>query len=81
MSKQWTAVPKDKPWAIQDNNGALIGTFREEYAHLIAAAPDMYEALEGLLENYKHNKGKGLGVSPIYKAKVALAKARGESHD
>ena len=50
-------------------------------ARLIAAAPDLYEALEDLLENYKENKGEGLGIGPIMKAKQALAKARGESVD
>jgi hypothetical protein len=45
---------------------------------LMAAAPDLYEALEDLLLNYKENKGKGLGIGPIMKAKTALAKARGE---
>ena len=49
--------------------------------NLIAAAPDLFEALEDLLENYKENKGEGLGIGPIMKAKQALAKARGESVD
>jgi hypothetical protein len=47
-------------------------------AKLIAAAPELYDALEDILLNYKENKGKGLGIGPIMKAKAALAKARGE---
>ena len=49
-----------------------------KYDNLVDAAPDLYEALEDLLENYKENKGEGLGIGPIMKAKQALAKARGE---
>ncbi len=44
-----------------------------------AAAPDLYAALEGLLDNYKANNASGLGVGPIFKARAALAKARGEA--
>ena len=61
-----------------------LGNTRNENkydGYLIAAAPDLYEALEDLLENYKENKGEGLGIGPIMKAKQALAKARGESVD
>lgn len=47
--------------------------------HLIAAAPELLEALEGLLENYKYNQGKGLGIGPIMKAKTAIKKAKGET--
>ena len=49
-----------------------------KYDNLVDAAPDLYEALEDLLKNYKENKGEGLGIGPIMKATQALAKARGE---
>ena len=59
-----------------------VATCETKYdAMLIAATPDLFEALEDLLENYKENKGEGLGIGPIMKAKQALAKARGESVD
>ena len=48
-------------------------------ARLIAAAPDLLEALEDLIGNYKENKGAGLGIGPIMKAKTAIAKAKGET--
>ncbi len=50
-------------------------------AHLIAAAPDMYEALEKLLDKYRssvsYEKGHDYDLSDM--AESALAKARGES--
>jgi len=45
---------------------------------LIAAAPDLLEALEDLIRNHKENKGEGLGIGPLIKAKAAIAKAKGE---
>ena len=63
----------------------LLMTYGEEgrqqalfNARLMAAAPDLYDALEGLLDNYKEKHGQGIGLGPIMKAKKALAKARGE---
>ena len=56
----------------------------EEYAtaHLIAAAPDMYEALEGLLEIYTegHRREFTPGDRKVRadRARAALSKARGE---
>lgn len=49
----------------------------EANAHLIAAAPELYEALEELLIQTRQ-----YGHKPEIKmAEAALAKARGESHD
>ena len=48
-------------------------------ARLIAAAPDLLEALEDLIRNHKENKGEGLGIGPLMKAKAAIAKAKGET--
>lgn len=46
-------------------------------ARLIAAAPELLEALQYMLDNYKANEAKGLGIGPIMKAKAAIAKATG----
>jgi len=40
---------------------------------------DCLEALKGILENHKLNKGKGLGIGPVQKAKAAIAKAEDKS--
>lgn len=54
-------------------------------AHLIAAAPDLYEALENLLDDYKCSASEWLGDSRaqadllISYADAAIKKARGEA--
>lgn len=50
----------------------------EEVAELITVKNELLEVLEELLENYRLNKGNGLGMGPIMKAKKAIAKATGE---
>ncbi len=51
-------------------------------AHLIAAAPDLYEALSNFLENEKFQVGVGGNPNAVEKmlaqARAAIAKARGE---
>jgi hypothetical protein len=50
-------------------------------AHLIAAAPDLYEALDDLAiwwENWMPDNADG-GHDALFKARAALAKARGEA--
>lgn len=47
-------------------------------AHLIAAAPDMYEALLQCREYLKHSLGSTSEVNPYPALDAALAKARGE---
>lgn len=50
------------------------GGFEEQTAHLIAAAPDLYEALDAVIDGrYWSMSNNKLGA-----AKAALAKARGE---
>ena len=44
-------------------------------AHLIAAAPELYEALENLIDFLFHGKKN---CQAILRAKAALAKARGD---
>ena len=52
----WAIIPKGKPFAgdIADNTGAVVAqAYLNEHqanAKLISAAPDMLEALEGLLK-------------------------------
>jgi hypothetical protein len=49
----------------------ICDCYTEENATLIAAAPDMYEALQWIVENADED-------SVVSAAKAALAKARGE---
>jgi hypothetical protein len=56
---------------------------RSANAHLIAAAPDLYEALDAVLQQYWPDDFPSdpiqFGVDhPAHMARVALAKARGE---
>lgn len=52
-----------------------ITTDREEIAHLIAAAPDLYQALAEI-DRWSRRQNIALPTSKVY---AALAKARGES--
>jgi hypothetical protein len=73
-------------WVVE-NNGRLITSLanhdfayeheQNNYAHLIAAAPELYEALEKLRDRYVQVIGNE-GIE-CYVAKAALAKARGEA--
>lgn len=72
-----------KPFSEQRFHGAIAQVHGGEWktlvanAQLISTAPELLEALEGLLKNYAYNNGKGLGAGPIFKAKQAIAKAKG----
>ncbi|MDI3298242.1 MAG: hypothetical protein QJR08_03630 [Bacillota bacterium] len=52
-----------------------VGTANPQDAHLIAAAPDLYEALDEIVLKY----GRYLPMRELSRAKAALAKARGEA--
>jgi hypothetical protein len=57
--------------------GASDGSELEASAHLIAAAPDLYEALESLVDEVT-NHGEADGAI-LDSARAALTKARGEA--
>lgn len=67
----------------------IAGFMSDADAYLIAAAPDLYEALRPLFEMADHyevdddhfvyfNAGKGITAGDIRRAKVIASKARGE---
>ena len=76
-------LSKQTIWEVyedrDDMNVQIADYLDEESAHLVAAAPDLYHALNELLENLKKNNNQGAGIRPITLAKNALAKARGEN--
>lgn len=82
-----TAVNSDDRLICLVHGGAVKSKFnrlkdpdcqqREINAHLIAAAPDLYEALSGLLQAY--NRVSPAEAKPAQVARAALAKARGEA--
>lgn len=87
----WRAVnlngPKVKPrWGIVSNSDELgeIAEVRlggEANARLIAAAPDLYEALQAMVEFYAADCEADCKVEehgPAGQARAALAKARGD---
>lgn len=53
--------------SVSDNNATLI-----------AAAPELYDALNDVVDSYKKNEGISIDIAPIIKAKAVLSKARGE---
>ena len=89
---RWQATASGSAWQVRDATGrrvCSVSTIRveqEEEARLIAAAPELLEALEELFADYKDLGESGdagywsLEGSPIgKKALAAMAKARGES--
>ena len=62
--------------AVCNSSTKLTRLEMEANAHLIAAAPDLYEALAGML----HPSGGVYATEAVQeRARAALAKARGES--
>ena len=76
------------PWRINDHASVLdrystiisgqYGPYNWHNAHLIAAAPLMYEALLDMVEMYRDGGSYDYEQEVITKAKAALAKAGGE---
>jgi hypothetical protein len=73
----WYEMPQRKE--VVDGKPVLVtGTYREANAKLIAAAPELLEALQSslnALEWYKKEAGYRLGNDAITKAKAAIKKA------
>src|SRR5262249_27092401 len=77
---KWTRGKWEQAGAHVGNRGygeiaECFGTDFEANAHLIAAAPAMYEALESLLNMVTDNRTHG---DEVFKAAEVLAKARGD---
>ena len=83
---RWTAVYTVDPC---EDLAQVIG---QANAHLIAAAPDLYAALEGMLEAYEDDHGNGVcdcmleeynqpHICEACQARQALAKARSQATD
>jgi hypothetical protein len=101
MERKWTKGPWKIVYGGADDDGyAVIGSphrispianleplfFVPANAHLIAAAPDLYEALDGMLNRYTTlvNSGDAGFWNPetdaeVIAARAALARARGEA--
>ena len=56
----------------------LAEVYREDNAHLIAAAPELLEALKALVADLKPYMGQGRMDDKIRNAIAAIAKAMGE---
>lgn len=52
----------------------------EANAHLIAAAPDLLEALEALADDHEFGATGTIRQDHLRAARLAIAKARGQSH-
>jgi len=84
MATGWIEAGDGDPIALINDSGLPNSIFDEDLpnAHLIAAAPDLYEALEWLSDAVLalgRLDDSGHILNAINKADVALAKARGET--
>ena len=89
----WDIGPSPLKWAASVNDGDILGAGDGEglaNAHLIAAAPDMYEALKEALATIEYVKEyvEGMGLSAeddcnnaIEIINAAIAKADGEENE
>jgi phage tail protein X len=86
------------PWEVRTENGAIrvyygktiaiTDQMFEANAHLVAAAPELYEALKAMADDYEefvYNPATDRWDVPLFNkpvhdmARAALAKARGET--
>jgi len=69
--------------SIRDASGNVVSPRNPHDAALIAAAPDLYDALTECVAQIEYLHGKfqetGTGVTSIARANAALRKARGET--
>lgn len=65
-------------WTVKNCGNGVIGTYREANAHLIAAAPCMYDELRHMTEAYAATYGDDCPA--VTRARAALAKAEGRDH-
>jgi len=74
----WICGGEDEPVCMIESGGSSEFVFEESIhcAHLIAAAPELYEALEGMLRLADAANAGDRIIS--HKARAALSKARGE---
>ena len=71
-------IPNGARYAIAQLGIGRGDSEDEANASLIAAAPDLLAALQGILDNFKANQGNGVGIGPISKARAAIARATGK---
>jgi len=77
---QWWVVPEeDRPLISLLNIYEGLETEQEANAHLIAAAPDLLEALEVVMESFDDISDENLLFDWQRDARRAITKAKGES--
>ena len=82
VRKVYYLLEDDPTFEVSDTDEKhwFAHTLKEEAARLIAAAPDLFYALEAMLNNGGCAKDEGDWIDAEYieQARAALAKARGE---
>ena len=74
-------LPGQVGWAIdynEDQEQVVDYVYEEADARLIAAAPDLLEALDGMIKAYDDGVQPGWAQPYLRAAHAAIAKARGE---